>query len=257
MKTSSRNKAIATGGALLLLLLLLRKKKNTFFPTGDLSERVIEAVGILADGVQVFYTCGTNEVYSTDNVPDIVKEFVNNGGKTYDFRNESIEYSVEFGMCGGQFYDFRQKYDTELDYQFDTSSISGIGGSSARDFTPEWNGYKGKDALRKIMKEKRGVCRDAYEVDGMSVDIIWGKVTNSQLHKGFGLSHIIDKHELEIKAKGFDIIDIIDLCLNNGLFNSEKSDTKRRRYDYGKSSAVLALDIKNDSVWLLTGYFNM
>ncbi|MBR6310680.1 MAG: hypothetical protein IKR52_05725 [Paludibacteraceae bacterium] len=42
-----------------------------------------------------------------------------------------------------------------------------------------------------------------------------------------------------------------------GILNAEKSDTKSRRYDYGKSCAVVALDEKNDSVWLLTGYFNL
>lgn len=160
-------------------------------------------------------------------------------------RNDKLEAEVEKWIAEGGVIE-----------EAGSPSVSGIG-ASPDDFTPEWTGYKGKDALKKIMKEKRGVCRNAYEVDGVSVDIIWGKVTDRMLHKGYGLSHIEDKHKVELQAKGFDFVDIADMCLKNGILNAEKSDTKSRRYDYGKSCAVVALDEKNDSVWLLTGYFNL
>ncbi|MBR6310789.1 MAG: hypothetical protein IKR52_06275 [Paludibacteraceae bacterium] len=133
-------------------------------------------------------------------------------------------------------------------------SVSGIG-ASPDDFTPEWTGYKEKDALKKIMKEWRGVCRNAYEVDGVSVDIIWGKVTDSVLHDGYGLSHIKDKHEQELKGKGFELVEFVHMCLTNGRFNFKLSDENNYTYNVGNALVVLTIDKTNNTNWVLTSYY--
>ena len=60
-----------------------------------------------------------------------------------------------------------------------------------------YNGFyhSGKAAIEKLLEEKSGQITGAfYRQDIGDIDLVWGEVTNPKLHKGFGLSHIIDKH---------------------------------------------------------------
>lgn len=50
-------------------------------------------------------------------------------------------------------------------------------------------------AIEKVLSEKQGQILGAfYREDIGDIDIVWGKITNSVKHTGFGLSHILDKH---------------------------------------------------------------
>lgn len=186
------------------------------------------------------------DILQVGSTPAFFTVFYSDGTETRiaaNQRNYELEAEVEKWIAEGGVIE-----------EAGSPSVSGIG-ASPDDFAPEWTGYKGKDALKKIMEERRGVCRDAYEVDGMSVDIIWGKVTNRIQHKGYGLSHIEEKHKSEMTVKGFNIIDAIDVFLRNGIFNPAESDTQKRAYDFGNGRILLALDEKSNSVWVLTCYF--
>ncbi len=51
-----------------------------------------------------------------------------------------------------------------------------------------------------------GECFNALHRDDIGdISIVWGEVTDPIKHKGYGLSHIIDKHEEGIKKLGFRI----------------------------------------------------
>lgn len=57
---------------------------------------------------------------------------------------------------------------------------------------------KPKEAIKHLMKVKQGECTNAlYREDIGFIDIVWGE--NDKNNKGFGLKHIIDKHEQKSK----------------------------------------------------------
>ena len=59
------------------------------------------------------------------------------------------------------------------------------------------------------------------------IDIVWGEVTDPIKHRGFGLSHIIDKHEAEIKQLGFEVEDFVPIVVQFGELKEKKSDDKK------------------------------
>ena len=68
---------------------------------------------------------------------------------------------------------------------------------------------KPKEAIKFLREKKDGECIAAlHRSDIGDIDIVWGKVTDPIKHKGYGLSHIIDKHESEINRLGFNVEDI-------------------------------------------------
>ena len=67
-------------------------------------------------------------------------------------------------------------------------------------FGPIYRQFKGKpkEAIKFLREKKEGECIG-------DIDIVWGEITDSIKHKGFGLVHIIDKHESEINRLGFNL----------------------------------------------------
>lgn len=81
-----------------------------------------------------------------------------------------------------------------------------------------------KKAIAFLRKKKSGECKAAFYREGVGdIDLVWGKVTDSVKHKGFGLSHIIDKHEASIKELGFSIEDFISIIIQYADFKSSDS----------------------------------
>ena len=65
------------------------------------------------------------------------------------------------------------------------------------EFGKNYEGYyhSGMKAVKKVLSEKAGQVTGAFNHKVLGdIDIVWGKVTNQKLHKGFGLVHILDKH---------------------------------------------------------------
>lgn len=55
--------------------------------------------------------------------------------------------------------------------------------------------HDGKGALQKLLIEKQGQVAGAFHREDLGdIDLVWGEVTDKIKHKGYGLSHIIDKH---------------------------------------------------------------
>lgn len=98
------------------------------------------------------------------------------------------------------------------------------------DFRPIFPQFEGKpkDAIIHLKKVKTGECPGAlYRSDIGKIDIVWGAVTDPVKHKGYGLSHIIDKHESEINQLGFEVEDFIPIVVQFGELKEKKSDEKK------------------------------
>ena len=97
-------------------------------------------------------------------------------------------------------------------------------------FGPIFNQFKGKpkEAIKFLRQQQKGECIAALHRDDIGdIDIVWGKVTDTVKHKGYGLSHIIDKHEAEIKQMGFEIEDFVPIVVQFGELAEKKSDDKK------------------------------
>lgn len=79
-----------------------------------------------------------------------------------------------------------------------------------RVFGVEYKGFYEKEAIEKLLKEKQGYIQNAFNrKDIGNIDVVYGKITDTKKHKGYGLVHILDKHP--------DITpDIINSIIKNG-----------------------------------------
>ncbi|HED8268361.1 TPA: hypothetical protein R6D13_001284 [Campylobacter jejuni] len=80
--------------------------------------------------------------------------------------------------------------------------------------------HDGKGALQKLLIEKQGQVAGAFHRKDLGdIDLVWGEVTDKIKHKGYGLSHIIDKHpDLELN--------IIPKIIENGEIAQRKNREK-------------------------------
>lgn len=98
------------------------------------------------------------------------------------------------------------------------------------EFGPIYRQFEGKpkEAIRHLRNVKQGECPKAlYRDDIGHIDIVWGEVTDPDKHKGYGLSHILDKHEQEINQLGFQVEDFIPIVVQFGELEEKASDEKK------------------------------
>lgn len=95
------------------------------------------------------------------------------------------------------------------------------------EFGPIFTQFRGKpkEAIKFLRQQEQGECIASLHRD--DIDIVWGEVTDPIKHKGFGLSHIIDKHEEEIKQLGFEVEDFVPIVVQFGELKEKKSDDKK------------------------------
>ncbi|RDU51501.1 hypothetical protein CQA49_09515, partial [Helicobacter sp. MIT 00-7814] len=68
--------------------------------------------------------------------------------------------------------------------------------------------HDGKGAIKKLLSEKQGQVAGAFYKENLGdIDLVWGEVTDSAKHTGFGLAHAIDKHGEEVALKIPEIIE--------------------------------------------------
>lgn len=71
-------------------------------------------------------------------------------------------------------------------------------------FGKRYYGWKGIEAIKKLIEKKNGYVEAAYSKDGIgNIDIVYGKITDEKKLKGFGLVKILAKHP-EIKPETID-----------------------------------------------------
>lgn len=114
---------------------------------------------------------------------------------------------------------------------------------------------KPKEAIKHLRKMKTGECPKAlYRDDIGFIDIVWGKVTDPAKHKGYGLAHIIDKHENEIKELGFKLEDFIPIIVQFGSI--KESDTKEE-FLFESNYYRIVVEKKyrgKEKQWILTAF---
>ena len=97
-------------------------------------------------------------------------------------------------------------------------------------FGPIFTQFKGKpkEAIQFLREQQKGECIASLHRDDIGdIDIVWGEVTDPMKHKGYGLSHLIDKYEAEIKQLGFEIEDFVPIVVQFGELAEKKSDDKK------------------------------
>ncbi len=107
--------------------------------------------------------------------------------------------------------------------------------------------HDGKGALQKLLIEKQGQVAGAFHRKDLGdIDLVWGEVTDKIKHKGYGLSHIIDKHpELDLKL----ISDIVD----KGKLNNQNNI--RYRIEYKNYIIGLSSEYKgNKRTFIITAF---
>lgn len=110
-------------------------------------------------------------------------------------------------------------------------------------------------AIKFLIKKKDGECTKVfYRKEIGYIDIVWGKVTDPINHKGFGLAHIIDKHETDIKKLGFDIANFIATVVQFGNLSLSKS---KEEYLLESDTFRVVIESKykgNKKNWILTAF---
>ncbi|WP_096013520.1 PBECR2 nuclease fold domain-containing protein [Campylobacter lanienae] len=63
--------------------------------------------------------------------------------------------------------------------------------------------HDGQNAIKKLLVERQGQVAGAFERKELGdIDLVWGEVTDAIKHKGYGLSHILDKRMAEFMEQG-------------------------------------------------------
>lgn len=125
------------------------------------------------------------------------------------------------------------------------------------DFGPIYRQFVGKPqkAIKFLRKKQTGECINALHRDDIGdISIVWGEVTDPIKHKGYGLSHIIDKHEEGIKRLGFRIEDFIPIIVQFGSI--KESDSKEEfLFESNYHRIVVEKRFKGrEKQWVLTAF---
>lgn len=119
--------------------------------------------------------------------------------------------------------------DPEKDLR-DMPSPRGKNKSRAEFFGEEFKGVKGKDAVEKLLKEKRGHVKNAFERPEIGgIDIVWGDDTG-------GLQHTIMRRDKMLsngtgKIGGLDMVKKIPEIIENGTFDLDENDRPGFEYE--------------------------
>ena len=84
-----------------------------------------------------------------------------------------------------------------------------------RVFGKEYKGFKGKEAIEKLIAEKQGFVQNAFSRDDVgNIDVVYGEIVDPQKLKGYGLKKILAKHP-----------EITPEIIENVIKNGTKKDT--------------------------------
>ncbi|EQB9115109.1 hypothetical protein ACYYDG_001735, partial [Campylobacter upsaliensis] len=116
--------------------------------------------------------------------------------------------------------------------------------SSLKDFGENFAGYKGKEAVEKLLEEQRGQVRGAFYKEGLGeIDLVWGD-------KNYGLEHILNKHGGEFKNLARELSEAVE----NGKI--VKDDKGRLRLEYENKIVGIKDNWKGEKTahWVVTAY---
>ncbi|EOW0154391.1 DEAD/DEAH box helicase family protein [Campylobacter upsaliensis] len=116
--------------------------------------------------------------------------------------------------------------------------------SLKEDFGENFAGYKGKEAIEKLLEEKRGQVKGAFYKEGLGeIDLVWGD-------ENFGLRHILNKHGGEFKNLARELSEAVE----NGKI--VKDDKGRLRLEYENKIVGIKDNWKGEKTahWVVTAY---
>ena len=125
------------------------------------------------------------------------------------------------------------------------------------EFGPIYRQFEGKpqEAIKFLRKMQTGECINALHRDDIGyISIVWGEVTDPIKHKGYGLSHIIDKHEDGINKLGFKIEDFIPIIVQ---FGSIKESDSKEEFLFESNYYRIVVEKKykgREKQWVLTAF---
>ncbi|ENN9470708.1 hypothetical protein ACAS26_001698, partial [Campylobacter upsaliensis] len=135
------------------------------------------------------------------------------------------------------------------------------------EFGVNFEGFKGKEAVEKLLEEQRGQVKGAFYKEGLGeIDLVWGEITDLEKHKGYGLAHILDKRKSEFveqgasqseaaqKAAEFAKNEISNIMQNGKIINKANEATRIETQDY---RLILKQNWKGEPTknkWLVTAY---
>ncbi|EKB9601527.1 hypothetical protein OOV31_001792, partial [Campylobacter upsaliensis] len=116
--------------------------------------------------------------------------------------------------------------------------------SLKEDFGENFAGYKGKEAIEKLLEEQRGQVKGAFYKEGLGeIDLVWGD-------KNYGLEHILNKHGGEFESLARELSEAVE----NGKI--VKDDKGRLRLEYENKIVGIKDNWKGEKTahWVVTAY---
>ncbi|EOB1146626.1 hypothetical protein ACIQIM_001801, partial [Campylobacter upsaliensis] len=150
------------------------------------------------------------------------------------YQNLALEYGKAQTALKKWFY-YIQKANKQAQRFFNKKELD--------EFGINFEGFKGKEAVDKLLSEKRGQVKGAFYKEGLGeIDLVWGD-------ENFGLRHIIDKHGDEFE----DIAAELDEIIAKGVLEKGEHRYFIKHNDY---KGMIALDYKGkeSNAWILTLY---
>ncbi|EAK9949889.1 hypothetical protein A0Y56_05490 [Campylobacter upsaliensis] len=112
------------------------------------------------------------------------------------------------------------------------------------EFGVNFEGFKGKEAVQKLLEEQRGQVKGAFYKEGLGeIDLVWGD-------KNYGLEHILNKHGGEFKNLARELSEAVE----NGKI--VKDDKGRLRLEYENKIVGIKDNWKGEKTahWVVTAY---
>ena len=128
--------------------------------------------------------------------------------------------------------------------------------------------HDGANAIKKLLTERQGQVAGAFERKELGdIDLVWGEVTDAIKHKGYGLSHILDKRIAEFmeqglskeqaEAKAIELINKLpDIIKNGKIIENAGVNTIILKEGNSEFRAGLSKGFfgKGDNQWIITSY---
>ncbi|AWW06118.1 MAG: crystallin beta/gamma motif-containing protein [Caudoviricetes sp.] len=117
-------------------------------------------------------------------------------------------------------------------------------------FGEEFEGYKGSQAIEKLLKEKRGHIKNAFERPEIGgIDLVWGDDNG-------GLLHTIQKRDRLLaegkgNISGLDMVKKIPEIIENGKVDDDKKGRINIDYD-GYRVGIMPTFFKEKLNWIVT-----
>lgn len=125
--------------------------------------------------------------------------------------------------------------------------------------------HDGANAIKKLLTERQGQVAGAFERKELGdIDLVWGEVTDAIKHKGYGLSHILDKRiaqfmeqglsKEQAQAKAIEFINKLPDIIKNG--NLIRDDKGRLRIEFDNFIVGIKDNWKGKPTnkWIVTSY---